>query len=381
MRSHRGGCIQMFRGDFNAKIAYIDQDMSSSFGQHFLKVNANQIGNMCNKTCDNRQRFLNCSLSRNLLVADTFFCKADAALATYKPPGIDTSSTPWDYQNRAQYDYILLEQRWKNTCVDTQTDTIVQTNSDHFPLWCTLNIKLKVLSPKQDREQLDLKPSDEAVQVFNDSMRANLPSGFEQHVNAISMWESSLKNAASSALRERSQKIKKPWITKETFTLIKEKHTLEHQNRKVEYKAKCKEVRKAVRKDWEKWLAEITDTELDIRDKWLGIKFLKRPKQTNLFERSNLQGQSVDFKNQADAAADYLEQKQWGNPASAVPEQIKYEKQCKKTNLYKTSEIEVEEVRTIIKLVKKGKSVGPDDIPVEFFIRWMTATWKNCAYF
>jgi len=208
------------------------------------------------------------------------------------------------------------------------------------------------------------------MESFNAVIRESMPDGFAQAGDAISVWDSSLKQAAETVLGERDQQIKKPWITNETFTLIKEKHTLEHQNRKDEFKVKCKEVRKAIRSDWHQWLSEITDAELDIRDKWLGIKYLKRTKQANLFERSNLQGQSVDFKNQADAAADYLEQKQWGNHPSDEPVQTKTKTQNKKSNVYNMSPIDVEEVRAIIKRFKKGKSVGPDEIPMEFY-KWL----------
>ena len=51
------------------------------------------------------------------------------------------------------------------------------------------------------------------------------------------------------------------------------KHLAARRSRPEEFREFSKEVRKAVQTDWEAWLASTTDKDLDIRDKWLGIKF------------------------------------------------------------------------------------------------------------
>ena len=50
------------------------------------------------------------------------------------------------------------------------------------------------------------------------------------------------------------------------------------------FKDLSKKVKKSVKHDWELWLAGITDKELDVRDKWLGIRFLKKRFQSKTFD-------------------------------------------------------------------------------------------------
>ena len=69
---------------------------------------------------------------------------------------------------------------------------------------------------------------------------------------------------------------RKPWITGETMKLIEFKHCVSRTNDPERYKKASKEVKRATKKDWEAWLDEMTDKDLDLRDKWLGIRFLKK---------------------------------------------------------------------------------------------------------
>ena len=50
----------------------------------------------------------------------------------------------------------------------------------------------------------------------------------------------------------------------------------------------------------------MTDKDLDIRDKWLGIKYLKRKTTRNLYETADMHGNITSFKQKAEAAADYF---------------------------------------------------------------------------
>ena len=52
------------------------------------------------------------------------------------------------------------------------------------------------------------------------------------------------------------------------------------------YKTARKLAAKAVKFDWENWLAKTVDVDLDIRDKWLGIKYLRKTFDPNLYEKA-----------------------------------------------------------------------------------------------
>ncbi len=72
-------------------------------------------------------------------------------------------------------------------------------------------------------------------------------------------------------------------------------------------------MKKALKRNWNKFAENMTDKYLDIRDKWLGIKYFKRKTSRNLYETADRHGNITSFKQKADAAVDYLEKTQWGN--------------------------------------------------------------------
>jgi len=244
----------------------------------------------------------------------------------------------------------------------------------------------------------DLQPSPETKLAFNASLASSL--GEEQsNLTNVSYWDDRLLEAASSALGPKQDKPRKPWITPATFALIKQKHQLEQLARYDDLKAKRKEVRNALKKDWERWLHEITDVDLDIRDKWMGIKFLKTVKAPKLYERADRHGRCVDFDKQAEVAANYLENVQWGEglpqedtAASSnenephrnltnnphLPRLRNHVRQRKHTNrgyehLFNCESFCLEELQFLLDRLKKGKASGPDEIPVEFF-KWLNAS-------
>lgn len=124
-----------------------------------------------------------------------------------------------------------------------------------------------------------------------------------------------------------------------------------------------------VNKNWNDWLKNNTENELDIRDKWLGIKFIKTTHKAKLYERKNRQGELVTFKQQEEAAANYLEKDQWGNqPASGEEQETSrlHIKRNKLENHYNTDNFSVPEIQNLIKFLKRNKASGPDEIPMEF---------------
>lgn len=122
-----------------------------------------------------------------------------------------------------------------------------------------------------------------------------------------------------------------------------------------------------VNENWNDWLQNITENELDLKDKWLGIKFIKTNHKAKLFERKNRQGELVSF------AADYLENDQWGNQHEEEDEMEpsrQHIKRNKLTNKYNTNDFTVPEIDNLIKKRKRNKASGPDGIPMEFF-KWL----------
>lgn len=79
----------------------------------------------------------------------------------------------------------------------------------------------------------------------------------------------------------------KPWITEDTYKIIEQKRIaeFEHSGNKEQIN---KELGKAKKTDWKSYAHNLINIELDIQDKWLGIKFLKKKHQPKLYEAAGI---------------------------------------------------------------------------------------------
>ncbi len=118
--------------------------------------------------------------------------------------------------------------------------------------------------------------------------------------------------------------------------------------------------------------------DLDIRDKWLGIKYLKNNFKPKLHECADKHGNKIGPKQRAEATAEYLEAVQWRphpNDNDIVdpnryepPKQRDGAPKSRNTrqNVYNINDFTVPEVAAFLNKAKKRKACGPDQIPMDF---------------
>lgn len=169
--------------------------------------------------------------------------------------------------------------------------------------------------------------------------------------------------------------MRKPWITDQTHKHIIDKHKAEENGPSELLTQLIKDVRKSKRKDWKAWVKQSVVDDLDVRDKGLGIKILRKKHAPNLYERADVDGRTVNLTEKATASADYLAIKQWGIPAEPLPTSgdangYYTAKRSTRPNNYKLGEFTLSELKIIIKKMKRNKASGPDDMPMEYF-KWL----------
>ena len=76
---------------------------------------------------------------------------------------------------------------------------------------------------------------------------------------------------------------------------------MEHQGQDINEKRK--ELRRSKRKDWSDYAHNMLTNELDLRDKWLGFKYLKNNFRPTLFEAADQHGNKVGYQDRAAAAS------------------------------------------------------------------------------
>ena len=111
------------------------------------------------------------------------------------------------------------------------------------------------------------------------------------------------------------------------------------------------------------------------KDKWFGIKRIKKKYQPKPYTRKDIRGDIVPLSKQAEAAAEYLEQIQWGatetnpqaQPTTRHTEEYhgEHKRKTLATGRYRNGRITKQELKFAIANLKKGKASGPDELTSE----------------
>lgn len=371
-----GNYVKIMCGDFNAKIIQrIGEDEQNTIGRFFLKAEEGTFDRTATTTLDNRQRFINMCIELGLTICNTRFEKTAKKLCTHKPISTVRQHAEWNYESFDQIDYVLINNRFKNSCTDCETDPDAPIDSDHYPLWANFKLRLKIPNTPKRIPKTNRKQNEDNLKDFRDRFLKHCDSEMEAQKPVTENTIDEAFVEAACCLEQRTPAIKKPWISEHTYQLIIAKHKAEENGPSEQLTQLIKDVRKAKRKDWRHWVKQSVDEDMDVRDKWLGIKFLKKKHAPNLYERADMHGNTVNFNDKAKATAEYLSTKQWGIPVEplnndAVPNDYYTCKRNTKTNDYNQSSFTLLELKAVIKKMKRNKACGPDDIPIEYF-KWL----------
>jgi hypothetical protein len=162
---------------------------------------------------------------------------------------------------------------------------------------------------------------------------------------------------------------------------VKEKKNMSHQSLKLlEERGKAlqepavekfekldKEFRKSRKKDRTNYVLRTLSQELDIRDRWMGIRALKQEFIPQPYHAKDKLGKSVPVHQQAEEAARYLEEEQWGENKHANAH-FNTQKVISENLTFNLNEISLAEIKSVLKKCKRRKAPGPDEIPMEIFL-------------
>ena len=144
--------------------------------------------------------------------------------------------------------------------------------------------------------------------------------------------------------------MKKDDMSIKTLELITERGTLIKQNKLEEANVITKQIRKQRKKDKQKATIDMLSKDIDIRDKWLGLRQMKKGYQVKPYAIKNKNGTRVKLTNIAEAIAEHLETNTWKNQeAQAKASEISRRKIVEITETYNTEPPTVEEIRSTIK--------------------------------
>lgn len=158
-------------------------------------------------------------IDNNLSITNTRFKHHKRRLYTWKSPGD---------RYRNQIDYILINERWNTSIINTKTLPGVDCGSDHQLLMTKIQIKLKTGKQGRKMQKLTQTAKDKYNDIIKPQLAAFKPRVTELDVN--SQWEAlkleiikAKENAQKQTRQDKTIQAKKPWIKDETLSKIEEK--------------------------------------------------------------------------------------------------------------------------------------------------------------
>nr|KAG5709173.1 hypothetical protein BaRGS_028629 [Batillaria attramentaria] len=180
-----------------------------------------------------------------------------------------------DGRVRNQIDHLLISGQWRSSVLDTKVQRGADANSDHYLVRTRIKLRLSThknknkVKPRLDVERLE----EEEMRIkFNDSVKKMLKEYREDTEDIEEMWEQQRKayvQSAEEVLGFRKGK-NKPWIGEDTWKLMDERKDIKKKidstrserikNRlRDAYKEKDKEVKRSVREDKRRWMAQTAE--------------------------------------------------------------------------------------------------------------------------
>ena len=125
-------------------------------------------------------------------------------------------------------------------------------------------------------------------------------------------------------------------------------------------------------------LISTTNEHLDVRDTWLGIRHLKKGYTPQPYHRKTTEGKHIPLHERAEETAKYLAKEQWGKAAGHTDDTpFRTRKIIKDPISVNIGEITMEEIQHRLKKLKRRKSPGPDNIPMELFLEMNEASMEK----
>ncbi|KAG1671332.1 Craniofacial development protein 2 [Nymphon striatum] len=349
--------ILCIMGDFNAKVGK---------EKHTDIVGNGGLG----KRNERGERMIQFCILNKLFITNTWFQQPPRKLYTWKSPGDIT---------RNQIDYIIINQRFRNTVKQVKTYPGADINSDHNPVVMKMNIKLKKMKKKhQKREQPDLNllRQEEYRKKFNVEIENKYASlcveedveerqqteNIEQIQWKWKIFKECIHESTKEVIPQKENNNNQKWMTKEILEMM-----MKRKQFKITDHNKYREINKKIitecRKAKDNWLNQQCQEIENLEQHFKAKEMHKRVKQ--LTGKSKTAKGSGCIKNkdgdilfeQEEIAARWVEY---------ITELYEDEREpMPQFEITKGENILKDEVEKAIKSMKNGKATGPDHISAE----------------
>ena len=331
---------------------------------------------MAPRVAESRGLFTTFCIMMDLWVANTQFRKRDGHLATIRNAGTNKIEPPVNTTRYGQVDYVLTAQRWKNSIQDCYIDKYPTAVSDHFPLISKIKVKLVRTKPRNSRPQkIKRAIYGEELDAFNDQIIADYDKATECcNMTHYEELVSSMSDAQAKYWTEPHPEKKRNYISEKTWALIQTRDKHRQKWSEEQLKAANKHIRKCAKRDRKQHIMDTVKEELDIRDKWMGLRQMKTGYKPKTFAKCDKDGHPVRLSEQAEATAEYLASVHWadkpGEPQDEEVAKSVFDDDYflfKHVHHYRTGDFSMEELEARLAALKPHKAPGPDGLTTNAF--------------
>ena len=347
-KSIKNSDITVVMGDFNAKVG---KDKVEAVTGGFGLGERNSRGDRMVEFCQ----------VRDLMIANTFFKLPDRRLYTWKSP----KDSPGN-RVRNQIDYILVNNRYRNSVKAAKTYPGADINSDHNPVIAKLNVRMKTIKKRINKytDPKILKNSkihDAVKKEVNECMR-DIDTSEELSVDK--KWkqiQTKLETITEKHLRSKRTK-KKQWMTSEILDLMEERRN--SKGNKDEYRTINKVVQKKIKEAKEEYLAAQCEEIEELEKKYDSFHMHKKIKEMAGCNRVNTARNSIKDTNGRIITDVGDKLKMWKTYLAELFDDERPPKPVLESNNVHLKILKSEIVYAL-ETMKAGKAPGPDCIPIE----------------
>ena len=342
--------LNIVMGDFNAKIG---QGRVAGLIGDFGLGERNERGDRLVEFCQKNR----------MLVANTWF--------KLHPRRLYTWTSPLHTANRIirnQIDFILIDERHRNSVKLTKTYPGADANSDHNPVVSTIRLRLKIIkntvksTSRPNIHCLRDNTIKEKVATELNRTLSNVERSQTTPHDINNTW-ACIKNAIVNTIEEQIpktiQRAKKDWMTTEILHMMDERRKYKNKNIQ-EYKQRNKEIRKKIKNAKEQWLNDKCKEIEDLQRKHDYFNMYRKIREFTFSNRKYIQQQLV---NQTGALIQNTDDKlkEWEQYITKLFDNSRGITPVEEENkdgppILKT------EIQHAIKQLKINKSPGPDEI-------------------
>uniref|UniRef100_A0A8D8R6E3 Craniofacial development protein 2 n=1 Tax=Cacopsylla melanoneura TaxID=428564 RepID=A0A8D8R6E3_9HEMI len=351
----RGQVRSIVMGDWNSVVG--NESVSNIVGKYGL-----------GKQNERGERLIGFCEASGLWISNTWFQHHKRRLYTYKNPGD---------RNRYQIDYILTNQRYKNSIINVKTYPGADVDSDHNLLAAELRTRLKHVKKKANCKKWNTeKLRSNEVEQYQSEIEEKLKDiisqdGVKEEWNVM---KDTILDSLEKHIGKKTERTRKEWITQEMLDKMEERRMWKKDSTeegRKQYKKLNNDLRRETDKAREKWMEEQCEKieELEKYSKteemYKIVKNLTKRKPKPIAKQGMKKKDGILTSNVEENKEIWIEYIKELYDSQANDSMNDMENQDEATENGMGSRIEEWEVRKAIKELKFNKALGSDNIPSE----------------